>query len=249
METEDTTLNTPKTFTVKSGAYEGPLELLLDLIERRKLLVNELSLSQVTDDYITHVRSAETFPMEDAANFIAVAATLLLIKSRSLLPTLELSNDEEEDVEDLKRRLELYEKARNASRELSRIFGTRVMVSRGDQKAEPFFSPSRDLSIEALSLALSEVLKNKEVVEKLPEARIRPLVSIEEMMDTLSERVQRAMTLSFNEFTGSKTEKVEVIVSFLALLELVKQGSVEVLQYGDFNDIQITNTSTGVPRY
>lgn len=249
METEEITQASPAPFTVKSGAYEGPLEFLLDLIEKRKLLVNELSLSQVTDDYITHVRSAETFPMEDAANFIAVAATLLLIKSRSLLPTLELSSDEEEDVEDLKRRLELYEKARNASRELSRIFGTRVMVSRGDKKEEPLFSPSRDFSLEALSSALAEVLKNKEVVEKLPEARIRPLVSIEEMMDTLSERVQRAMTLSFNEFTGSKTEKVEVIVSFLALLELVKQGSVEVLQYGDFNDIQITNTSTGVPRY
>jgi len=248
-DTEEGLSEISLSFHVKSGSYEGPLELLLDLIEKRKLLVNELSLSQVTDDYIAHIRLNDTFPVEDAANFIGIAATLLLIKSKSLLPTLELRDDEEEDVHDLSHRLKLYEKARSASRELSRIFGVRSMASRGDKKEGPFFSPSRDLELEKLAHALSELLKNKEVIEKLPEVRIRTLVSIEDMMDTLRERVERAMTLSFKDFTGTKTEKVEVIVSFLALLELVKQGSVKVSQYGDFNDIQITSSGTGVPRY
>jgi|CXWL01.1.fsa_nt_gi segregation and condensation protein A len=236
-------------FTVRTDSFEGPLELILDLIEKRKLLVNEVSLAQVTDDYITFVRSSGVFPMEDAANFIAVAATLLLIKSRSLLPALELEQDEQEDVEDLTRRLALYEKARSASRELSRVFGTYTLVSAGDRKQEPIFSPSKDVSLESLASALADVLASREVVEKLPEAKVRPLVSIEEMMDTLRERVQRAITISFKDFTGEAKEKIEVIVSFLALLELVKQGSVEALQYGDFNDIQITNTTAGVPRY
>ncbi|CAN5772598.1 segregation/condensation protein A [soil metagenome] len=236
-------------FTVKHDAFEGPLELILDLIEKRKLLVNELSLAQVTDDYIAHVRSGEHFPMEDAANFIGVAATLLLIKSRSLLPDLELSSLEEEDVEDLKHRLELYEKARVAARELGRIFGTHRMLPRGERAPEVVFSPSRDMTLEALERALRDTLAARETEVKLPEARIRPMVSIEEMMDTLRTRVERALTLSFKEFTGNKGERVEVIVSFLALLELVKQGTVEVSQYGHFNDIQITNTSGGVPRY
>src|ERR1700733_10927216 len=87
-------------FVMRSGSYEGPFELVLELIENRKLSVSELSLSQVTNDYIQHVRGQAAFPMEDAANFIGVAATLLLIKSKSLIPDLELSNDEEEDVED-----------------------------------------------------------------------------------------------------------------------------------------------------
>jgi segregation and condensation protein A len=77
----------PRTnYTVRVAAYEGPFELLLDLIEKRKLLVNDISLARVTDEFILHVRGQAEFPMEDATNFIAVAATLLLIKSKSLIP-------------------------------------------------------------------------------------------------------------------------------------------------------------------
>lgn len=230
-------------------SYEGPFELILDLIEKRQLLVNELSLSQVTDDYINHVRSQASFPMEDAANFIGVAATLLLIKSKSLIPELELSEDEEEDVEDLKSRLQMYEKARDAARELGRIFGVHMMMSAGEREPEPIFAPSRDLSLDTLEAALRAALATHEKEEKLPEARVRPLVTIEEMMDRLTNRIQSTLTMSFKEFTGSATERVEVIVSFLALLELVKQGAVEAAQYGAFQDIKITNTSAGVPRY
>lgn len=240
---------TQTTFTVRAGEYEGPLEVLLDLIEKRKLLVNDLSLSRVTDDYIQYVRTSEDFPMEDAANFIAVAATLLLIKSRSLLPELELSGEEEEDVEDLKRRLVVYEKARNAARELGRIFGRTMMVEVGGRRPEPVFAPSRDLDLVGLAQALKEALKARESQEKLPEARIRPMISIEEMMDTLHTRVVHALSLSFNEFAGEKKDRVEIIVSFLALLELVKQGAVEADQQGAFKDIQITNAATSVPRY
>lgn len=242
------TLPTPG-FVIRSNSFEGPLELILELIEKRKLHVSELSLAQVTDDFILYVKEGENFPMEDAANFINVAATLLLIKSRSLLPDLELTHEEEEDVEDLKRRLELYEVARNAARDLAKLFGYRTMVSRGEREPDVFFAPSRDLLIENLTSALETLLESKEKEAKLPEVRIRPLVSIEEMMDTLRTRVERAMTLSFKEFTGNTKEKVEVIVSFLALLELVKMGAMEATQYDAWGDIKITNTSTSVPRY
>jgi segregation and condensation protein A len=240
---------TEQGFTVRTASFEGPLELILELIEKHKLLVNELSLSQVTDDFITYVRTGEGFPMEDAANFINVAATLLLIKSRSLLPDLELSTEEEEDVESLTRRLALYEAARNAARDLGKIFGLRTMYAQGDREPDVVFAPSRDLSLETLESALRTLLESKEKEAKLPEVRIRPLVSIEEMMDTLRDRVERALTLSFKEFTGSKTEKVEVIVSFLALLELVKMGAVEAAQYDRWGDIKITNLGASLPRY
>ncbi|HEY0948026.1 MAG TPA: ScpA family protein [Candidatus Paceibacterota bacterium] len=237
-------------FTIRAGSFEGPYDLLLDLIDRRKLSVNELSLAQVTDDYISFVRGHEAFPMEDAAQFIGVAATLLLIKSKSLIPELELSMEEEEDMDDLKRRLQLYEKVREAREELSRVYGRMVMVSAGERAPEPMFAPSRDLTLENLSQALKNALLSLEKAEeKLPEVRVRPLVTIEEMMDTLLGRVQRAMNLSFKEFSAGSTEKVEVIVSFLALLELVKQGAVDALQHGAFDDIRITNTSAAMPRY
>lgn len=237
-------------FTIRAGSFEGPYDLLLDLIDRRKLSVNELSLAQVTDDYIAFVRGHEAFPMEDAAQFIGVAATLLLVKSKSLIPELELSMEEEEDVDDLKRRLKLYEKVREARDELSRVYGRMVMVSAGERAPEPMFAPSRDLTLENLSQALKNALLSLEKAEeKLPEVRVRPLVTIEEMMDTLLGRVQRAMNLSFKEFSAGSTERVEVIVSFLALLELVKQGAVDALQHGAFDDIRITNTSAAMPRY
>lgn len=240
---------TPSSYTIRTPAFEGPFALLLELIEKRKLLVNDLSLSQVTDDFIQHVRSQAEFPMEDAAEFIQVAATLLLIKSRSLIPDLELSGEEEQDVEDLKRRLEAYEKTREASRELSRLFGREVLVSAGERTPDIIFSPAKDLTLSALETALRTALAELEKEEVLPEARVKPMVTIEEMMDRLLVRVQKAMTMSFKDFSGDTKEKVEVIVSFLALLELVKQGAVDVAQHATFADIRITNTSAHTPKY
>ncbi len=242
---------TPYTgFQIHTESYQGPFELVLDLIEARKLLVNDLALASITDDFIQHVRAQETFPVEETANFIQIAATLLLIKSKSLIPDLTLTDDESADVDDLKRRLEAYEKVRDAARELARIFGRTRMLAAGEKAPEPVFAPSRDLSKEALAEALARVLAAREAVEELPEARVKPMVSIEEMMNRLTDRVQRAMTLSFKEFAGSAKEKVEVIVSFLALLELVKQGAVAAEQFDQYGDIRISNTaSTAVPKY
>lgn len=237
-------------FTIKTDSYEGPFELLLDLIEARKLLVNDLALANITEDFIQHVRAQEAFPVEETANFIQIAATLLLIKSKSLIPDLILSEDENADVEDLKQRLAVYEKVREAAREFSQIFGKTMMVRAGERAPEPFFSPARDLSPSALAEALARVLAAREEVEELPEARVKPLVSIEEMMDQLAKRVQSAITLSFKEFASGAREKVEVIVSFLALLELVKQGAVAVEQFDQHGDIRISHTaSASVPHY
>lgn len=237
-------------FSIKTDSYEGPFEVLLDLIEARKLLVNDLALSSITEDYIQHVRAQEAFPVEETANFIQIAATLLLIKSKSLIPDLALSEEENSDVEDLKRRLTAYEKVREASRELARIFGKKVMVSAGERVPEVTFAPSNDLSKNALAEALARVLAAREVVEELPEARVKPLVTIEEMMDRLAKRVQKAMTISFKDFAGGAQERVEVIVSFLALLELVKQGAVAAEQRDTYGDIRISHTaSAAVPRY
>ncbi len=236
-------------FAIKTASYEGPFEVVLDLIESRKLLVNELALASITDEFIEHVRRQEAFPLEETANFIQIAATLLLIKSKSLIPDLELTEEEKGDVEDLKRRLATYERVREAARELSRTFGKYVMVPAGEKKPEAFFAPSRDMATGSLEEALARVLAAREEVERLPEARVKPMVTIEEMMDQLAKRVETALTLSFKDFAGSAKEKVEVIVSFLALLELVKQGAVAAEQFENYGDIRISHTGTGVPRY
>lgn len=237
-------------FNIQTDAYQGPFELLLDLIETRKLLVNDIALASITEDFIQHVRGQASFPVEETANFIQIAATLLFIKSKSLIPDLALTDEENADVEDLKRRLEVYEKVRDAARELSRIFGKTIMLPAGERVHEVSFAPSGDLSANALAEALARVLAAREAVEELPEARVKPLVTIEEMMDKLAKRVQSVMTLSFNEFSGKAKEKIEIIVSFLALLELVKQGAVAAEQFTVHGDIRISHTtSAAVPRY
>jgi segregation and condensation protein A len=237
-------------FSIKTGSYEGPFEVLLDLIEARKFLVNDLALANITEDFVTHVRAQATFPVEETANFIHIAATLILIKSKSLIPDLELTEEEHADVDDLKRRLAAYEKVRTAARELARIFGKRVMVRAGERPPGITFAPSRDLSAIALAEALARVLAAREEIEELPEVRVKPLITIEEMMDRLAKRVESALTLSFKEFAGSAKEKVEVIISFLALLELVKQGAVAAEQYGPHGDIRISHTApSSTPRY
>ncbi|MBI2410018.1 segregation/condensation protein A [Candidatus Kaiserbacteria bacterium] len=241
----------PKTnFTIRTDGFEGPFELVLDLIESRKLLVNDLALADITEDFVKHVKAQESFPMEETANFIQIAATLLLIKSKSLIPELELSDEENADVEDLKRRLAAYEKVREAARELSRIYGRNVMLPAGERPAEVIFAPSRDLSAPALREALERLLSARKTVEELPEARVRPMVTIEEMMERLAKRVESVMALSFKQFAGEQREKIEIIVSFLALLELVKQGAVAAEQYDRHGDIRIRHTgSDDVPRY
>src|ERR1035437_7732208 len=125
-------------FSIKTDSYEGPFEVVLDLIEARKMLVNDLALANITEDFIQHVRAQATFPVEETANFIQIAATLLLIKSKSLIPDLSLTEEETADIDDLKRRLEAYEKVREATRELSRIFGKSVMLPAGLRAPEPF---------------------------------------------------------------------------------------------------------------
>jgi len=131
-----------------------------------------------------------------------------------------------------------------AARELGRIFDRTVLFPPGEREPEVTFAPSKDLSASALAQALARVLAAREEVEELPEARVKPMITIEEMMEQLARRVEQAMNLSFKEFSGSAKERVEVIVSFLALLELVKQGAVAAEQYERHGDIRITHTGT-----
>src|SRR5574344_205785 len=106
---DNTIGETKVNFHIDTEHFQGPIDLLLSLIEKRKLFINDFSLSKVADDYISQVRSFESYPIDDVANFLLVASTWVLIKSKSILPDLNLTKEEEQDIDDLKRRLALYE--------------------------------------------------------------------------------------------------------------------------------------------
>lgn len=238
-------------FIVKTSAYEGPFELILELIEKRKLLVNEISLTSITNDFIMHVRAQKVFPLEETTNFISVATTLLLIKSKSLIPQFTLSEEEEEDVDELKKRLQKYKQVKDAARELCGRFLNIPLFARNTLTKEVIFSPGKDCISNILADALTDVFRTRETqYEQLPKTRVQKTASLEETIQTLSKRVRTALDISFREFSGfEKKEKINVVVSFLALLELVKQGTVDATQYAQYEDIRITDMRSTTPSY
>jgi segregation and condensation protein A len=238
-------------FTVKQEHFNGPLELLLDLIEKKKLFVNDVSLSKVADDYVSYVKNLSEFPVADSAQFVLIASTLLLIKSKSLLPQLDLTTEEQASIEDLERRLKIYERMRKLSRMITTIWGKNILFARSERRMEPLFSPDESQTLPNLLEAAHRVLSNLPKKEFLPKVIIDKVVSLEEMIMNLTERVTRSLKMSFKEFTGAsgKGEKINVIVSFLAMLELVKQGIINVRQEKHFDDIHMETEDIGVPKY
>lgn len=240
-------------FKVKVGEFEGPLEILLSLIEKRKLHISDVSLSQVADEFIEHTRAHENFPIADSADFILVASTLLLIKSKSLLPNLELTAEEQVSIEDLENRLESYQKYKALAQGLQKMFGNFLYFAKERKQVNIVFSPATDISLSSLQSALQNALNNlPKKVEELPKVMVGKIISLEEMIDRLSDRITSSLRMSFSDFAKTSTDKatkVDVIVSFLAMLELVKRGMVRVSQNEHFDDIDIESEDTGVPRY
>jgi len=239
-------------YKVKAGSFEGPLELLLSLIEERKLFVNEISLAEVTNDYIAYIRSLSdndsNRSIADVSYFILIAATLILIKSKSLLPSLSLTEDEEENISDLEHRLKLYQIIKNASIDIHNKFGVNIIFDPCERIwSEPIFSPDPRITVTNITQSLSDVLANlPKQVEKLPEIEVKKIISIDEVINSLTDRIQSAINVSFKDFAksqGATTEqevKVHVIVSFLAMLELVREGIIDVIQNASFADIEMT---------
>lgn len=238
-------------FQVKTHIFEGPLDTLLALIEKRKLFINDISLAQVADDYIAYVKSLEQFPIADSAHFILIASTLVLIKSKSLLPTLTLTEEEESSIEDLENRLKEYQKYKALSLHLKKMFGMNVEYLRLPSKEKIIvFAPDKNTNVPKIYEVIKSVINQIPKKEFVPKAVVQKVISLEEMMDNLSKRITQSMKMSFKEFAGvGKAEKVNVIVSFLAMLELVKQGIIQVRQDKDFHDIEIHTDTIGVPRY
>lgn len=241
---------TESVFNIQTDAYSGPLDLLIDLIEKRKFLVNDISIASVTDDYMLYVAQCEKSTLRDMADFIVLASTLLLLKSKSLLPVLELTDTEEENIENLEKRLRLYQIYRNVGKTLSDIFGkSRLYEKRFIPDKNPLFITDTFTHIDALHLALTDVIQKLPKKIEKPRVQIRTVISLEEMIARLKQRIENQLKFTFKEFTGDAVERTNIIVGFLAVLEMVKQGGVTVSQQARFHDIAIERESGGIPRY
>ncbi len=236
-----------ETYQIKMTGFEGPFGLLLELIEKRKLFINDVSLSTVTEDYLKYMnnlsdRSSSFLPAE-ISSFVLVASTLILIKSKSLLPNLDLTMEEEGDIKSLEERLRLYELFMKLGGNIKNNFGKKIIFAPLERKNEVLvFLPDEQITKESMMSFAKGALGSVPQKIFLPKVEVQKVISINEMIDKLTERIQESVKMSFKNFTGKVTtreERVFMIVGFLAMLELVRNGILQVAQENNFSDIII----------
>lgn len=237
-------------FSIKTEHFEGPLELLIELVEKRKLLINNISLATVTDEYIARVSDMQEQSLPNTAQFITLAATLLLIKSKSLLPVLELTDEEETTIHDLEDRLRLYQIYRDIAQSLQNEFGSKMMYEpEYTPPREPLFLPDSFCTLDAIAEAMERTITNLPKPQVKQTATVRTVISLEQMMDSLRHRIEKQIKTSFFELRQTEPEHKNVIVGFLAILELFKQGNLIITQITRFEDIEIELDQMSAPRY
>lgn len=232
------------TYEINLENFSGPISKLLSLIEEKKYEITSVNLAKVTGDFLDYMHSLESAEPRLLSDFVAVAARLLLIKSRELIPDLELTPEEEEGIQDLEERLKVYKQFKDASASLASLYEQHLsLYSRPERKikrsVEPVFFPPSSLTADVL---LSNLRKSINVIEEI-ERRYEKYeaLNFEEYVSNLWNRVSGRIA-SFSEITGGK-KKQEVIILFLAILHLLRENKVTIEQENQFSDILIKPTT------
>jgi segregation and condensation protein A len=228
-------------YNIKLEQFEGPLDLLTSLIEEQKLDITHLSLAKVADQYLEYINNKENITLDHLADFLTVASRLILIKSKALLPMLELSQEEEAEIKDLEKQLVEYKKFKDISKRIGKMLGShRISFSReGFVGVQVFFYPPQETNVFDLKKTFEKVLSEIPVVEKLEEEMVRDVITLEDKISHLQETLRERLEMNFSEITSGAKDKIEVIVSFLAMLELVKQRIINVEQNRLFEEIKM----------
>lgn len=226
-------------FEVKLETFDGPLHVLLELIQNQQLPITEVSLGSVTEKYLEYMNQHEVPPTE-LADFLVVAAKLLLLKSQAILPIEEVM--EEEDPSTLALQLRLYQKFVDASQWIDERFlslTTSFERSRADVVRLPLGEIVTDLTPHELEQAFTGLMKRLEPFFRLQRAAMERVISVKERLKEIHDAILNRAKMTFRQIAQSGQSKVDVIVSFLALLELVKQKTIHVMQKGVFDEIEI----------
>ncbi|KKU07369.1 MAG: Chromosome segregation and condensation protein ScpA [Candidatus Magasanikbacteria bacterium GW2011_GWA2_45_39] len=226
-------------YEIKLEQFSGPLELLLQLIEREQMSINDISLAHVADEFLAHVKTLGESRVEELADFLVIAARLLVIKSRSLLPALPV---ELEDGLSLADQLKMYKEFVRAAETMQEIFKRKQVGYFRPftmDRMEGKFFPPQSVTTSVLRESFAAVLERLKPIIELPKVAMARAVSISECINHLHGLLKHAERVSFSQFIQSAEHRVDVVVSFLALLELIKQRVITVNQTHIFEDITI----------
>jgi len=227
-------------YQVKLQQFEGPLPLLLELIEKEKLDITTVSLAQVADDFLGYLESGKDINLANLSEFLLVASQLILIKSKALLPFFEFTKEEEDDIEDLEARLREYRRFQKAAQWIGEEWMKQnVSFSKEESKLIPIKTEMPDITVDDLFAMAMSVVEENEEEEQLMEETLEKTVSLEEKITELRNSILKRSRISFNKTIQGAKNKVEVVVSFLAILEMLKQKFITVKQEGAFGDILI----------
>ncbi|MEA3272676.1 MAG: segregation/condensation protein A [Patescibacteria group bacterium] len=226
-------------YKIRTESFEGPLHLLLQLIEQEKLDINEVSLAQVADQYLAYIKQIEEKNPEEMADFLIIATKLILIKSKSLLPNLDLGLEEDEAL--LEEQLKMYREFVLASENIQNIIEQKNFTFSRNKYIvnDAVFSPPVRLTKERLSEIFYEIISSVKPILKLPEKAIKRAISIKEKIDFIQKLIKRRSVLIFNKVINDTKNKTEKVVSFLALLELMKNRLVSASQNKIFDNITL----------
>lgn len=241
-------------YKIVLDSYEGPLDLLLDLIEKSKIDIYDIPINLVTEQYLDYISEMEVFDLEVTSDFLVMAATLLQIKSRMLLPKIKLSDEDEEEEdprEELIRRLLAYKKYKEVANEL-RIYE--------DFGLKSFIKPQEDLSqfeedeidigpfdVDLLFKTLGKILNrrglNSDVLNF--EEISRDEFTIRDCTKDILKRLEFTSTIRFSQLLNDNSTRNEIVAYFLSLLELMRFKNIYVSQDGAFSDLLIVKNDIG----
>ncbi len=235
--------------------FEGPLDLLLKLIEKQEMDITKISLATIADQYVEHIRNSKEIKPEEIGDFLVVAAKLLYIKSKLLLPHFKFEQEGEEEGEELEKQLRIYKEFLTAGQKVeakvkqkqfsyvpllgaNNSYKNRALAEGGN-----FFSPPKKLKAQDLSRVYERILKdlkkNDALKEKLQEESLDYKITLEEKISAVKKMVFKKIKFSFDKLVYSHKNKTEIIVSFLAILELSKQKVIITEQKELFSTIDI----------
>jgi segregation and condensation protein A len=230
------------TTRVQLEIFEGPLDLLLHLIKKNEVSITDIPIATITEQYLATLEVMQTFNLDVAGEFLVMAATLIHIKSRMLLPLTDAEEDEEEGAdprEELVRRLLEYQRFKDAADQLERreLLTRDVFVRSVAPVEEIPASGFRELSVFELLTALKRVLERlpKDVVHEV----LLDKITVREKMTLLLDHLRTQGRILFETLFAEVKSRMEVVVTFLAMLELVKVRAIRIFQEEATGPIQI----------
>ena len=235
----------PYALQVFLEAFEGPLDLLLYLIRRQNIDILDIPIAEITKQYVQYIELMKELQLELAGEYLLMAARLAEIKSRMLLPRPETRDEDEEDPRaELVRRLQEYERYKKAAEDIAELprLERDVFVANAEAPERKVVTKLPDVTLKELLIAFHDVLKRAEMFSNLHMQR-EPL-SVRQRMSEILARIKTSNFTGFVDLFDAEEGRMGVAVTFIAILELLKEAMIEVVQAEEFAPLHVRAASS-----